>query len=41
MKRDKNEMKDYNVIIYERNFFDYSTKNNKITYESTYKIATS
>ena len=34
------EIKDYNVIIDGKNFFDQPVKNNKITYENIRKIAT-
>ena len=34
------EIKDYNVMIDEKNFFDHPMKNNKITYENIGKIAT-
>ena len=34
------EIKDYNVMIDGKNFFDQPVKNNKITYESIRKIAT-
>ena len=35
------EIKDYNVMINEENFFDQPIKNNKVTYENIKKIATS
>ena len=34
------EIKDYNVVIDGKNFFDQPVKNNKITYENIRKIAT-
>ena len=34
------EVKDYHVMIDERNFLDQEIKNNKITYEDIRKIAT-
>ena len=34
------EIKDYNVMIDGKNFFDQSVQNNKITYENIRKIAT-
>ena len=34
------QMKDYNVMIDGRNFFDQSVKNNLITYENIRKIQT-
>ena len=34
------EIKDYNVMIDEKNFFDQPVKNNKIIYENITKIAT-
>ena len=34
------EIKDYNVMIDEKNFFDQPVKNNKVTYENIRKIAT-
>ena len=34
------EIKDYNVMIDGKNFFDQPVKNNKITYENIRKIAT-
>ena len=34
------EIKDYNVMIYGKNFFDQPVKNNKGTYENIRKIAT-
>ena len=34
------EIKDYNVIIDGKNFFDHPVKNNKVTYENIRKIAT-
>ena len=36
----KVEIKEYNFIIDERNFFDQPIKNNKITYDKISKIAT-
>ena len=33
------EIKDYNVVIDGKNFFDQSIKNNKVTYENIRKIA--
>ena len=34
------EIKDYNVMIDGKNFFDQPVKNNKITYENIRKVAT-
>ena len=34
------EIKDYNVMIDEKNFFDQPIKNDKVTYEIIWKIAT-
>ena len=34
------EIKDYNIMINEENFFDQPIKNNKLTYENIRKIAT-
>ena len=34
------EIKDYNIMINEENFFDQPTKNNKVTHENIRKIAT-
>ena len=34
------EVKDYNVVINGRNFFDHPIKNNLITYDNIRKIAT-
>ena len=34
------EIKDYNVLIDGKNFFDQPIKNNKVTYENIRKIAT-
>ena len=34
------EIKDYNVMIDGKNFFDQPVKNNKVTYENIRKIAT-
>ena len=34
------EIKDYNIMINEENFFDQPIKNNKVTYENIRKIAT-
>ena len=34
------ELKNYNVVINGRNFFDQQVKNNLITYDNTQKIAT-
>ena len=34
------EIKDYNIMINGKNFFDQPTKNNKVTYENIRKIAT-
>ena len=34
------ELKNYNVVINGRNFFDQQVKNNLITYGNTQKIAT-
>ena len=34
------EIKDYNIVINDENFFDQSIKNNKITYDNIRKIAT-
>ena len=34
------EIKDYNVMIDEKNFFDRPIKNDKVTYEIIRKIAT-
>ena len=35
------EIKDYNIMIDEKYFFDKPIKNNKVTYENIRKIATS
>ena len=34
------EIKDYNIMINDENFFDQPTKNNKVTYDNIRKIAT-
>ena len=34
------EIKDYNIMINDENFFDQPIKNNKVTYENIRKIAT-
>ena len=36
----KVEIKDYNIMIHGKNFFDQPVKNDKITYENIRKIAT-
>ena len=36
----KVQIKDYNAVIYGRNFFDEPIKNDKITYDCIWKTAT-